>query len=136
MARDQQRDRKDEVMDGGSTIGTVVEKASDAVSAMGSGAKKVATTVAENPMLAATGAAALGAAVGGTALARQRKQKAKKSSSARRSPAKRPSGAKTAAKSSARKSPARKSPTCSGGSTRLFLRRNPILYCGSSERIP
>ena len=48
-------------------MATVVEKAGDAVSAVGSGAKKVATTVAENPMLAATGAAALGAAVGGTA---------------------------------------------------------------------
>ena len=41
MARDQQRDRKDEVMDGGSTIGTVVEKASDAVSAMGSGRRRL-----------------------------------------------------------------------------------------------
>ena len=65
MARAQETNRKDEAKDGRSTISTVVDKAGEAVSAVGSGAKKVASTVVENPMLAATGAAAIGAAVGG-----------------------------------------------------------------------
>ena len=56
-----------------SAMETVGEKAGDAASAMGDGAKKVVSTVAENPLLAAASAAALGAAVtGGTAIAQKR----------------------------------------------------------------
>ena len=51
-----------------STVETVTEKAGEAASAVGTGAKKVVSAVAENPVLAAAGAAAVGAAVGGTAL--------------------------------------------------------------------
>ena len=86
------------------------------------GAKKVVGAVAENPLLAATGAAVLGAAIGGTALARERRQRNQKSSS-KRSSAKKSSSKKTSArKSSARKSLARassaKKPTARKTSTR------------------
>lgn len=55
-----------------SPIETVTDKASDAASAVGAGAKKMASTVAENPLVAAAGAAAVGVAVGGvTAAARK-----------------------------------------------------------------
>ena len=78
---------------GRGAISTMKDKAGDASSVVGSGAKKVGSgakkvvgAVAENPLLAATGAAVLGAAIGGTALARERRQRTKKASS-KRSPA-------------------------------------------------
>ena len=86
-----------------STVETVTEKAGEAASAVGTGAKKVVSAVAENPVLAAAGAAAVGAAVGGTALARDKKKKAS-ASSKKRQPAK-----KSSAKTATRRSPAKKS---------------------------
>ncbi len=73
-----------------SAVETVTEKAGEAASAVGSGAKKVVSAVAENPALAAAGAAAVGAAVGGTALAKEKKRKAS-ASSKKRQPAKKTS---------------------------------------------
>ncbi len=69
MTRSQRMNGLDEEKNGRSAGSTVAATAGGAASAVGSGAKKVASTVAENPVLAATWAAAIGAAIGGTALA-------------------------------------------------------------------
>ena len=121
-----------------STVETVTEKAGEAASAVGTGAKKVVSAVAENPVLAAAGAAAVGAAVGGTALAREKKKKkasasskkrqpAKKSSAktaTRRSPAKKSTAKKsTAKKSTAKKSPRRKKSTTRAGASKSKTRK-------------
>ena len=110
-----------------SAVENVTEKAGEAVSAVGSGAKKVASVVAENPVLAAAGAAAVGAAVGGDRtrqreaaegcdVGEERRQPAKKTSAkatTRRSPAKK----SAAKKATTGKSTAKKSTTRTGSST-------------------
>ena len=83
-----------------SAIETVTEKAGGAASVVGSGAKKVASAVAENPLLTAAGAVAVGTAVGGATAIAKKRQKSRKTSAKKAS----------APKSSAKKSPAKKSP--------------------------
>ena len=83
-----------------SAIETVTEKAGGAASVVGSGAKKVASAVAENPLLTAAGAVAVGTAVGGATAIAKKRQKSGKTSAKKAS----------APKSSAKKSPAKKSP--------------------------
>ena len=84
-----------------SAIETVTEKAGGAASVVGSGAKKVASAVAENPLLTAAGAVAVGTAVGGATAIAKKRQKSGKTSAKKAS----------APKSSAKKSPAKKSPS-------------------------
>ena len=93
-------------------IENVTEGAGDAASAVGAGAKKVASVVKENPLIAAAGAAAVGAAVGGTAIARERRRKSKAKTSRKKSPAKKSTAKKSPGKktgsANARKSPPKK----------------------------
>ena len=127
-----------------SPMETVTDKAGDAASAVGSGAKKVVSTVAENPLLAAAGAVAVGAAVGGRHRRREeaegsfeevvvteeaggqeergqeepcqeRGEEAAKKSAAKKSPAKKsPAKKSSAKKSAAKKGLAKKSPAKKG----------------------